>query len=338
MKRLFFVLPVLVLVAYACNVLTVADYSQISVPQEAGRKFVEITNEDQVVWGPAVNISGTKATWYTGSMLDISPDGDKLVYIASTAANQREGNVEVKSTKGGRSSVQRTFGLSASNPCFSPDGNSIAFSGYFPGDNKSTICLINTNEGSSIKHLTEAQSGTANSPCFSSDGQKIFYTRGMASQQAPNMPVIWTYSIWSIETNTSITTQYTDGSSPNYVKGDKLLITKANQTTGQGEIWEIDLKSGQETLVLRDNKRSFSTPKISPDGKRILCTGTSVINNKANLDIFMLNIDGTGLEQLTFHYGNDVSPCWAPDGKSIYFLSQRGNPKGSWNIWNIEIN
>ncbi len=139
--------------------------------------------------------------------------------------------------------------------------------------------------------------------------------------------------------NTSITTQYVEGSSPEFVPGEKLLFTKSNNTTGQGEIWMTDLKSGQETLIMRDNVRGFSTPKISPDGKRILCVGSTIgaKPSESNLNIFLVNIDGTGFQQLTFHPGNDNSPAWAPDGKSIYFLSQRGNAKGSYNIWSIDL-
>lgn len=201
--------------------------------------------------------------------------------------------------------------------------------------------MINTNEGSAIQHLTESQSGIASAPVFSSDGQRIFYTRGLPSNaMSGNVPVTtWNYSIWSMNKNTSITIQYVEGSSPEFVPGEKMLFTKSNTTTNQGEIWMIDLKSGQETLILRDNLRGFSTPKISPDGKKLMCVGstTGIKPSESNLNIYSVNIDGTGFQQLTFHPGNDTSPCWSPDGKSLYFLSQRGNAKGSYNIWSIDL-
>jgi TolB protein len=201
--------------------------------------------------------------------------------------------------------------------------------------------MINTNEGSAIQHLTESQSGIATAPVFSSDGERIFYTRGIPSTVIQgNIPVTtWTYSIWSMNKNTSITTQYVEGSSPEFVPGEKMLFTKSNTQTNQGEIWMIDLKSGQETMIMRDNLRGFSTPKISPDGKKILCVGSSIGTkpSESNLNIFLVNIDGTGFQQLTFHPGNDTSPCWDPNGTSIYFLSQRGNETGRANIWSIDL-
>lgn len=342
-KTLFSTLVVVSFIAASClgtKKLRI-DYSQISVPQEGGYQFKQITSEEQVIWGPSVINTKGKLQWYTGSMFDVSDDGALIVYIASTAAGQKEGNVYVKSTAGGRSSVQRTFSISTSCPTFSPDGTAISFSGIFPGQDKSNICLINTNIGSAIQHLTESQSGIASAPVYSSDGQRIFYTRGISSTQMVGATpyTTWSYSIWSMDKNTSITTQFVEGSSPEYVPGDKLLFTKSNTTTKQGEIWMLDLKGGQETLILRDNIRGFSTPKISPDGKRILCVGSSTGAKAANsnLDIFIVNIDGTGFQQITFHPGTDASPGWSPDGRSVYFLSQRGNAKGSYNIWSIDI-
>jgi TolB protein len=340
-KSSYLILTVLIVMLAASCAVTRIDYSQISVPQEGGYQFRQITSEDQIIWGPRVINNSGKLQWFTGSMFDISPDGGRIVYVGVTSADQTIGNLYVRSTTTGRSSIQRTFGISVTGPGFSPDGNSICFSGIFPGQEKSNICLINTNEGSAIQHLTESQTGVATAPVFSSDGQRIFYTRGMASTTyAGTTPVTtWTYSIWSMDKNTSIATQYVEGSSPEYVPGEKLLFTKANTSTSQGEIWMIDLKSGQETLILRDDVRGFSTPKISPDGRRILCVGSSKGTTPAesNLDIFMVNIDGTGFRQITFHPGNDNSPSWSPDNKSIYFLSQRGNEKGSYHVWNIDI-
>ena len=46
------------------------DYSQISVPQEGGYQFKQITSEDQAVFGPRVINNNGKLSWYTGSMFE----------------------------------------------------------------------------------------------------------------------------------------------------------------------------------------------------------------------------------------------------------------------------
>ena len=46
-----------------------------------------------------------------------------------------------------------------------------------------------------------------------------------------------------------------------------------------------------------------------------------------NTDIYMMDIDGTGLTRLTDSDGWDGTPSWSPDGKQIVFASERlGSP------------
>src|SRR6266446_509807 len=53
-------------------------------------------------------------------------------------------------------------------------------------------------------------------------------------------------------------------------------------------------------------------------------------------ELFTVNPDGTGLQQLT-HPPNgteDTNPDWSPDGKRIVFTRQP--PKGAYSIWMID--
>ncbi|MGA7614078.1 MAG: S9 family peptidase [Thermoanaerobaculia bacterium] len=87
-------------------------------------------------------------------------------------------------------------------------------------------------------------------------------------------------------------------------------------------------------LVMMDR---ISSPQISPDGAKVVFVvrKTDLAANRGRTDLWLMNSDGSGLTQLTTNPAGDSSPVWAPDGRTIYFLSTRS---GSSQIWKIESN
>jgi Tol biopolymer transport system component len=53
-----------------------------------------------------------------------------------------------------------------------------------------------------------------------------------------------------------------------------------------------------------------------------------------NFDLWMINTDGTGLEQITFYEQFDGFPVFTADGKKLVFCSNRFNAKpGDTNVF-----
>ena len=73
---------------------------------------------------------------------------------------------------------------------------------------------------------------------------------------------------------------------------------------------------------------------ISRDGKTLAYNVFK--NEKRNIFIKSLDVRGVSTQRTTRASVNDV--CMSPDGKSIYFLSQRGTQKGEYNIWKMNFN
>jgi Tol biopolymer transport system component len=49
-----------------------------------------------------------------------------------------------------------------------------------------------------------------------------------------------------------------------------------------------------------------------------------------NWEVYVVNMDGSGLKRLTNNSAQDGLPTWSPDGKSIAFVSKRD---GAWAVW-----
>ena len=67
-------------------------------------------------------------------------------------------------------------------------------------------------------------------------------------------------------------------------------------------------------------------PVFSPDGKRLAFAATA--EGAASQDIYVINVDGTGLRRVTTHPDIDTTPTWSPSGTQIAFTSNRtGRPQ-----------
>jgi dipeptidyl aminopeptidase/acylaminoacyl peptidase len=74
---------------------------------------------------------------------------------------------------------------------------------------------------------------------------------------------------------------------------------------------------------------SLRGPQLSPDGKQVLfvLSETDWKKNRQISHIWRINVDGTGLVQMTSGENGEHSPVWSPDGKMIAFLARRGEAK-----------
>ena len=78
-------------------------------------------------------------------------------------------------------------------------------------------------------------------------------------------------------------------------------------------------------------------PFFHPDGKRIIFSSNHLDPQGRNFDLFIINIDGTGLSQVTFDPSFDGFPMFSQDGKKLVFASNRGGKKrGETNIFLAE--
>lgn len=55
-----------------------------------------------------------------------------------------------------------------------------------------------------------------------------------------------------------------------------------------------------------------------------------VSERDGNKEIYLMNVDGTGLQRLTFNSAEDRWPAWSPNGAQIAFMSNRN---GNWEVY-----
>lgn len=321
------------------------DYSIVFVPEEGGIKFEKITEDADCVAdycstrskhgrggnivSSASGIFGSRKTtvldWWILPQIALSPDGTRIGYI-----NEKNGttNIMIKSSTKGGASVQRTFRTNVQGFTWSRDGKELCFTEMRGGHQG--VYLVSANQGTVVKQISNSGD---NDYCgtISPDGNTIFFHRGEGYSS---------YSLWSYDRKTNLFSNYSRGMTACLIPGSKSTIYCARFTDKkESEIWRINFVTGVEELILGQPGKSYTSPQLSPDGRWLLVTGNSRSEKDGidNTDIFVVRTDGTQLTQLTYHPGNDLSPIWSPDGRSIFFISQRGSADRIYNVWRMDF-
>lgn len=307
------------------------------VPEESGLNIQKITDESknsvlgQQIVRPITSffvqtaVAGSKRGsyfWSTPGLLCMSPDGNQIAYLSKI---NKQDNIMIRRTTFAGTSTQRTF-RNVGSFTWGADGY-LYFSDYIAME-KTQINSMNATSGSAMRQITN--NSMDSQPAISRDGEVLYFTR-----IDNNGPSIWMYDL---KNNTLTSCARGFNACPAGNGHDQFYCTR-NSADGMSEIWHVNFVSGIETLVYSDKNHGYSNPQLSPDGQWILMEGDSKSGKGVkNLDIFVVKTDGTGFMQLTYHPSLDCCPVWSTDGKSIFFISSRGNTESRYNIWKMSFN
>jgi len=89
---------------------------------------------------------------------------------------------------------------------------------------------------------------------------------------------------------------------------------------------------GTETYM---EMESVGSPAISSDGKNIIFTRVWVdqLNDRSNSSLWITDLEGKRIRELTSGNWRDSSPVWSPDGRKVAFISDRDGTSQIHVIW-----
>lgn len=209
---------------------------------------------------------------------------------------------------------------------WSPDGKYILFAKLV--NKQYDLFLFNVE----LKTTEQLTNDTLNQygPSFSPDGNSILYVSNAHHQYNE----IYLMKLASKKTTRITTNDRLDGSPTFHPDGARIFYTSfldkdsANRITNS-EIFVTDTIGSYHTR-LTNRIGNDGALDISPNGQTIACH--YFLQNKA--DIYLMDINGNNIKQLTTDTLDNRWPRWTPDGKSIAYTRVAENS----DIWIMDRN
>jgi len=116
----------------------------------------------------------------------------------------------------------------------------------------------------------------------------------------------------------------------------KALLAQNLVEPGQLEIFVMNADGSDKRQVTSNGSSNFA-PYFHPDGKRIIFSSNQHDRGKdgpPTFHLYLINDDGTGLEQVTTTGRFNSFPMFSPDGKRVVWASDRNaTEKGEFNLF-----
>jgi len=234
------------------------------------------------------------------------PDGNQLAF-----ASDRQGSRAIwRVSPGGAATL---LVPDAEDPAISPDGARVAFVRVMPSGFRRLFVAPIADVGAA-RALTADSDGAFDHryPDWSPDGRTLVY----AAQR----------DLWLVSpgegTPTRLTTDGEIDIEPCW-SSDGRHVLFASERAGTRALWRVSARGGlAERMTLGTGPEQH--PSVSRDGRRLVYATTLV-----NLDLELRDL----LTGRATRYGSaraDVHPALAPDGKVLYFVSNR---LGKYDLW-----
>ncbi|HAM34631.1 MAG TPA: hypothetical protein DEB40_03010 [Elusimicrobia bacterium] len=193
-------------------------------------------------------------------------------------------------------------------PRFSPDRKSLVYTSYKDGN--PDLFMLDLNAGR--RRAISVEQGLNMAGGFSPDGTQLLMT--LSRQKSPNLYV----KNLGDGSLTRLTQHFGADSSPTF-SPDGQQAAFVSDRSGNPQIYLLDITTQRVKRLTSLNW--CDSPAWSPTGEWIAFAGR--IHNKDKMDIFLVDITGNQIRQLTRGEGSNENPAWSPDGRFLAFTSTR---------------
>jgi|GEM_PF-1650774 len=247
-----------------------------------------------------IKVDGTEAVNLTRNpaaddYAAFSPDFTKIAF----STNRDAGNEDIYVMNADGSGLTRLTSDPARDfaPTWSPDGSRIAFVSTRNG-NQEDVFVMNSN-GTNQTNITLLP-GPDNEPSWGSNGRIVFTSGRSGARQ------IYTVNPDGTALSNPLTTAG-ENFLPRWNNRGNRIVFVSLRDSGQQEIYIMG-GSGQEQTRLTNNTVADWDPSFAPDDTKIVYSTVHIVPN--NLELYIMDPDGTDPKVIAIMPGNDTHPSW----------------------------
>ena len=278
---------------------------------------------------PSLGGTPRKISANIGSSITFSPDGNRIAFVRNDNAASGEDQLIVANVDGSNerklSARKGDKFFTYGGPGWSPDGKVIACpAGTYAGGFHLTIIVVDAETGEQ-KELTPKKFSDTGRISWLSNGSGLLVN---AAELGANQDQIWLISYPGGDAHT-ITHDLSDYGGTSLTADSRSLVTVQFDITCN--VWIAPANDMSHGKQVTSGKLEGTRGVVwTPDNNRIVYTSLA----SGNLDLWIMNADGTNQKQLTTDPQRDDFPRVSPDGRYIVFDSLRG---GLPSIWRMDI-
>jgi hypothetical protein len=112
---------------------------------------------------------------------------------------------------------------------------------------------------------------------------------------------------------------------------DERFVVVAAQKGARDALYVLDVATGRARFEHVPDLDALERPDWSPTDARFVFTGMK----NGQVDLYVVDADGTNLRRLTDDLHQERGPRWSPDGRRIAFASDRSDSTGR-DLWEID--
>jgi len=230
-----------------------------------------------------------------------SPDGGRILYVRRARLSGRPDLFVMNANGRGRTRLTSTP-VPERDPSWSPDGTGLVYAARTAPGEPFRIFVARA-DGSGREQLTSQKAGSDTAPVWSPDGTRIAFV----SDRDGGFPELYLMNADGTGLKRLTTNSLIDANPSWSPDGTRVVFERCCEN-GTSDLFTIDVTTRAEVSVIASASSQEFDPSWSPDGTRIAYVAFEV--GQSNIDIWVVNADGSSPLRLTQQAGPDLSPDW----------------------------